>query len=261
MHIPVVSGVIKRRLLVNFRADPEAVARILPAPFRPKLQAGHAIVGICLIRLENIRPAHLPALLGLSSENAAHRIAVEWTDAAGKQAEGVFIPRRDTDSILNRVAGGRFFPGEHHGASFKVVDAERKIDFSMHSKDGEVSVRIVAEETDQFPGTSCFPSLEEASRFFEGGSLGYSATKDKERLDGLRLLTNDWRVGSLAVREVISSYFSNDTRFPKGTIAFDHALIMRDIPHEWHYAPDPWTSALMKPATKQPSSVSGTSAD
>ena len=70
MRLPVIKGTIKRRILVNYRADPEVIQKILPTPFRPKLHNGHALVGICLIRLENIRPARLPAAIGLSSENA-----------------------------------------------------------------------------------------------------------------------------------------------------------------------------------------------
>jgi hypothetical protein len=49
---------------------------------------GMGIAGICLIRLKQIRPRSLPALLGLSSENAAHRIAVEWEEH-GAYREGV----------------------------------------------------------------------------------------------------------------------------------------------------------------------------
>ena len=112
MRIPVIKGRIKRRLLVNFRADAETVQRFLPQPFRPKLHNGHSLVGICLIRLEQIRPVGFPGALGLSSENSAHRVAVVWTDEAGIQREGVFIPRRDTGSFLNRVAGGRVFPAQ-----------------------------------------------------------------------------------------------------------------------------------------------------
>ena len=88
-------------------------------------------MGICLIRLEQLRPAGFPTVLGLSSENAAHRIAVEWNDGTGVPREGVFIPRRDTDSLLNRLAGGRIFPGEHHPARFSVVDVAGHIELSM----------------------------------------------------------------------------------------------------------------------------------
>jgi hypothetical protein len=238
MRIPVIKGTIKRRLLVNFRADPTVVQRMLPQPFRPKLHKGRSLVGICLIRLEQIRPAGLPRALGLSSENAAHRVAVEWTDVAGLQREGVFIPRRDTGSFLNRVAGGRVFPGEHRPARFSVVDIGGHIDFAMESLDGSVAVRVVGDDADLLPASSCFSSLVEASAFFEGGSLGYSVTRDGERLDGLLLRTMDWRIRALSVTEVHSSFFADRQRFPEGSIEFDHALVMRDILHEWHKAED-----------------------
>jgi hypothetical protein len=244
MKIPVIIGNIKRRLLVNFRADPAAVRRILPQPFRPKLHHGHSLVGICLIRLEQIRPAGLPGVLGLSSENAAHRIAVEWTDTAGLQREGVYIPRRDTGSFLNRLAGGRVFPGEHHPAQFTVMDIAGHVELSMRSLDESVSVKVVGDESDAWPASSCFGSLTEASAFFEGGSLGYSATRDGGRLDGLLLRTLDWRIRALSLSEVRSSFFADRELFPEGSIEFDHALIMRDIRHEWHKAEDLYSVPL-----------------
>ena len=241
MRIPVIKGTIKRRLLVNFRADPTVVQRVLPSPFRPKLHREHSLVGICLIRLEQIRPAGLPGAIGLSSENAAHRIAVEWTDAGGVQREGVFIPRRDTSSFLNRVAGGRVFPGEHHPARFTVTDTGGHIDLTMQSRDSSVVVRVAGDDADSLPTSSCFSSLVEASAFFEGGSLGYSVTRDGDRLDGLLLRTLDWRIRALAVTEVQSSYFADEKRFPASSVVFDHALVMRDISHEWHKAEDLYT--------------------
>ena len=237
LRLPVLVGVIKRRLLINFRAQPEVVQRLLPPPFQSKLHRGQAVVGICLIRLEQIRPGGVPAFLGLSSENAAHRIAVEWTDSDGKK-EGVFVPRRDTGSWLNRIAGGRIFPGEHHGAKFSVSDTEGLIDFSMQSLDGSTAVRVVAQESEQLPASSCFRSLAESSAFFEGGCLGYSVTREPTRFDGLVLRTLEWRVRALSVQRVQSSFFDDQTRFPPGTIEFDHGLIMRDVRHEWHQTED-----------------------
>ena len=238
MRIPVLKGTIKRRLLVNFRVDPAVIQKLLPAPFRPKLHSGHAIAGICLIRLEHIRPAGLPALVGLSSENAAHRLAVEWTDASGAAREGVFIPRRDTGSRLNSMAGGRLFPGEHHHARFTVSDNGHHIDLAMEADDQQVSVRVVGDTSDALPASSCFASLLEASAFFEGGCLGYSVTRDASRLDGLLLRTLEWRVQTLAVTTAHSSFFDDTSHFPSGAVEFDHALVMRDIVHEWHQAED-----------------------
>ena len=64
MQIPVIRGVIDRRILVNYRVDAAVLARLLPAPFRPKLVNGAGMAGVCLIRLRDIRPRFLPRWLG-----------------------------------------------------------------------------------------------------------------------------------------------------------------------------------------------------
>ncbi len=232
--LPTIQGLIKRRILVNYQADPAVVRGLLPARFEPKLFKGHAIVGICLIRLEEIRPLHTPPFIGISSENAAHRIAVTWKDDGGIAREGVFIPRRDTNSSLNHLTGGRVFPGEHHLAKFVIDDDGRNIDFAMSSTDGEVAVSLKARSTDSFPPDSIFGSLESASQYFEGGSLGYSVTHDPTVLDGIELETKDWLVEPLEVLEIRSSFYENLAVFPRDAIRFDHALIMRNVAHEWH---------------------------
>jgi len=237
MRLPVIQGVIRRRILVNFRVDPSVMQAQLPSRFRPKLHQGHSIAGICLIRLESVRPRFVPPLLGLSSENAAHRVAVHWQAESGEK-EGVFIPRRDTGSAMNHLAGGRLFPGEHHRARFAVREGPESIDLRMRSDDGEISVRVLGRLGGTLPGSSCFSSLAEASAFFEPGSVGYSVTSDSGRLDGIELRTHGWSVEPLQVEAVQSSYFSEETRFPRGSVEFDCALVMRNLGHEWHSAED-----------------------
>ena len=141
MRIPVIRGVIDRRILVNYHVDPRVLAPLLPAPFRPKVVHGIGMVGICLIRLKKVRPTLFPSWLGIASENAVHRTA---------------------------------------------------------------------------------------------GSLGYSATPDPSRFQGLELRCLGWRVEPLEVEEVRSSFFEDESYFPKGSIEFDCALLMRGIEHEWH---------------------------
>ncbi len=232
-HLPSVRGVIERRVLVNFRCEPDVLARILPAPFRPKLANGWGVAGICLIRLGGVRPAFLPSLFGLTSENAAHRIAVEWEDA-GELREGVFIPRRDTNARLNQIVGGKMFPGIHHAAQFEVWETDARYQLEMRSEDGLEFVRVSARVTDDWPGGSIFGSLAEASEFFRAGALGWSARASHNEFDGLELRCCEWRLQSLAVERVESSYFENTGLFPRGSVKFDSALLMRDIAHEWH---------------------------
>ena len=234
MQAPVLQGLVGRRILVNFRVDPEVIRGQLPPPFHPKLVGGWAIAGICLIRLEQLRPRGWLAAVGTSSENAAHRIAVTWRDASGVTCEGVYIPRRDTSSPLNAWVGGRFFPGEHQHARFQVREDASRIDLVMESADGSTDVRLRARTSDRLPATSCFASLEAASAFFAAGSVGYSATRSGVRLDGLELRTFGWCVEPLEVQSIFSRYFGEASRFPANKVVLDSALLMRNVAHEWH---------------------------
>jgi len=233
MRQPVLRGVIDRRILANFRVAPEVLSRVLPHPFRPQVVNGYGIAGICLIRLTHIRPRYCPTLLGISSENAAHRIAVEW-NVDGQQRSGVFIPRRDTSSWLNAVAGGRMFPGIHHRAHFEVAEDDDHFRVSMDSYDGSAHLTVDGEVSSAFPTTSVFASVEDVSRFFEAGSLGYSPATRNGDFDGLELRTSNWRVEPMVIRRIESSFFGDTSVFPAGSVSFDNALLMRGIDHEWH---------------------------
>lgn len=236
MKIPTVTGVIDRRLLVNFRVDAEVLGRVLPPPFQPKFIHGYGMAGICLIRLKELRPAGLPAWMGIASENAAHRIAVTWT-VDGIQKEGVYIPRRDSSSTFNHLVGGRLFPGYHHAARFDVQEAHGHYAISLASNDGDTRLSVRAERATTLPATSIFHSVPEASAFFEGGALGYSATPREGVFDGLELHTPYWHIEPLHVTAVESSFFANQTHFPEGSVSFDCALLMEEIAHEWRGQP------------------------
>jgi hypothetical protein len=242
MRIPVIRGVIDRRILVNYRVDPAVLARSLPAPFRPKLHRGRGMVGICLIRLRGIRPRFVPSWLGIASENAAHRAAVEW-DEQGAPRAGVYIRRRDTSSWLNAMAGGRVFPGVHSHARFEVHERDGHFGVNVRSDDGETNLSVMGELADGLPATSAFGSVAEAAAFFEGGAVGYSATPHPGRFQGLELRCRRWQMEPLRVSVVRSSCFDDTAVFPPGSIEFDCALVMRGIEHEWHGRPDLCTAA------------------
>lgn len=236
MKIPTITGVIDRRILINYQVDKDVMSNLLPAPFRPKLVEGKAVAGICLIRLKNIRPKGFPAGMGISSENGAHRIAVEWTEN-GQVKEGVYIPRRDTSSRLNFIAGGRLFPGVHHLAKFNVDEKEGQYLVEFRSDD-KTFLSIKASETYRWNPESIFNNMECASCFFESGAVGYSPNKSGKSFDGLELQTYNWKVSPLDVPEVRSSFFENEALFPKGSTNFDNALLMRGIEHEWRSLPE-----------------------
>jgi len=234
LKIPIIKGLLDRRLLINFTVAPNVISKIIPQPFRPQIYNGKAIVGICLIRLKNIRPKGLPGFIGLSSENGAHRIAVEWTEDE-QTTKGVYIPRRDTSSIFNTIVGGRVFPGRHYHAEFNVKEHDGHYNVAFKSSDGTI-ISVEAEKTDLFNPGSIFKTLDNASKFFEKGETGYSPNGNK--YEGLKLKTHNWKVEPLKVISFKSSFFENEAIFPKDSVQFDNALLMSRIEHEWSSVKD-----------------------
>lgn len=241
MRLPVIAGRIARRILVNYRVDPVVMSQVVPAPFRPRIVRGYAVAGICLIRLDQIRPQGWPIWLGVASENAAHRVAVEWDDLGGTHT-GVYIARRDSSSWLNVLVGGRLFPGAHGHARFRAAEVEGRLRWEVHNARG-LSIRIAGRISPTIPGNSVFRSVEEASQFLREGSEGYSVTATPGRYDGLELRTETWKLEAFAPDEVTSSYFEDERLFPAGSATFDSAFLMRDIRHAWHSLPDVYAAA------------------
>jgi len=235
MRLPTLVGLIRRRILINYRVEPDVLARLLPGPFRPRLIGGRGMAGICLIRLERLRPLGAPGWLGLSSENGAQRALVEW-DADGMTHQGVYIWRRDTDSWLNVAAGGRVFPGVQHHARFAAEDHGQRIALSLRSGDGQADLEVCGQQAKAWPADSVFGAFGSASQCMRGCSLGYSPNARSSKFHGMQLDCERWPAEPFEIEGLRSAFFDDPARFPPESLAFDSALVMRDIPHRWQAA-------------------------
>ncbi len=236
-----IHGLIERRVLLNYRIRPEVLEKALPTPFRPKIYKGWGVGGICMIRFKGLRPQGVPAALGVGSENAAHRVAVLWNEN-GQEKEGVYIPRRDTDSRFTELLGGRLFPGIFNRSQFEVHESDGKFSIRIVRTDGTVEAAFAGAKAEQLSPGSIFPNMEEASNFFYLGATGYSATNETGHFHGMELKTVNWKVEPLKIDRAESRFFSDESSFPHGSIELDCALLMTQMEHSWHSRPDLWVS-------------------
>ena len=254
MFLDTIHGIIDRRVLLNYRLDPNVLKRVLPPPFQPKLFDGYGIGGVCMIRFKELRPRLFPAWLGLGSENAAHRIAVQWQQD-GEQREGVFIPRRDTNSWFNKTLGGRVFPGIFQRSRFEGTETDSSVSLRIvradGGADGGAEIKFTGHVVDRLPTTSIFPTLEAAAGFFSLGGTGYSATNSEGHYHGMELRSLNWSLSPLGIDEAQSRFFDDSKKFPPGSAELDCVLLMRGIEHEWHSRPDLYWSASGDSLTTQ----------
>lgn len=195
--LPTIEGIIARRVLLNVRVDPEVAARIVPAPLEVDVRSDSAVAGVCLIRLEGLRPKGSPTAVGISSENMAHRIAIRYPSRDGMK-RGVFIWRRETDNGLMKLLGGRLFPGVHGKATFDVSEGSGYLEYRVRSS-SDVDLSLGLHTETEWRGCQLFPELRDIETFFADGDYGYSCTLRGDRLEGLRLRSLAWKMNPLMV--------------------------------------------------------------
>lgn len=200
-RLPALTGVIRRRVLVNFRVDPRYVEPLLPPWMRPQLVGAR-------------HRRHLPDQAGgppPPAESSHHRHALRERRAPHRGRMGLQcwpphwrVPRRDSDSRFNTLVGGRPFPGVHHHAEFVVTEDGDRVAVAMRSRDGRACVSVRGCLCADFPADSAFPDLEHASAFFRCGALGLTP-KPSGRLDALELDLAHWSVIPVRVDSVATS--------------------------------------------------------
>jgi hypothetical protein len=230
--LPTLEGVIARRVLLNVRVDAAVARGLVPAPLEVIERQGAAVAGICLIRLEDLRPKGAPTSLGLSSENVAHRIAIRFPTDDGPR-DGVFIWRRDTDRGLVPALGGRLFPGVHGKATFEVQDDPDRLRYRVRTPRGDGDIDLDVHLVEGWSSTPSFASFDDVRAFFSAGDCGFSCALDGTTLEGMQLRTTTWDMAPLQVDGFASSFYEDPARFPAGSVTLDGAVLMRSIPHEW----------------------------
>ena len=220
--VPGVKAHLRRRLLVSYRLDPDIARTLVPAPLRPQLVNGHAIAGFCVLGLDGIRPRWVTARAGLRSENAAHRVAVEW-DEEGAVRSGVYILERHSSAWHPVLFGGRLFPGVHRRARFTTDERGDRYAMTMDAGGEHLAadVEVGGDWTSSF-----FASVEKASAFYRSGRIGWSRGHDGVTLEAVALAAEEWVVEAARIRSVHSSFFD---ALPPGSAQLDHVVVMRDL--------------------------------
>jgi hypothetical protein len=214
---------LRRWLLVTYRVDPAVIEASLPFPLRPRLIGGWGVAAVCFTTLGQ-------------TENAGHSFAVEWDYFDGTHA-GMYVARRDTDSLLTSHAGGRFFPGVQNPSAFRVADRSELLRVHVLSHDKEVETSLTVEPGPGFQPSTLFASIDEAIQFFSGSRAEYALTRDPLRLDGVAVTTDLSVIEPVRLVAATSTFFGNDLLFPPCSAYVDSAFLMRDVSVDWRALP------------------------
>jgi hypothetical protein len=237
LHAPAVVGTIRHRLLVNALVDPDEAARHLPEGLRPHVTGDATVVGCCLLAIERIRPAAIPAAVGLPLVAAAHRISAEWDDELGATTVGVYVPVRHTTSQSARAVGGRCFPGVHLPATIRTGFEGEHLRWTVEprSASDRYAIRVRA---DVAPGQATEP-CDPIGATCLAASVGLSPGRRK-RLEAARMEPEHRVAQPVEITELDSRFLAGFTSNRPAT-----SYLMRDVPVRWTRASIPSTASAV----------------
>jgi hypothetical protein len=221
-----VVGRIERRILLDHHVDPDLASDLVPAGLTLRLLDGRAVVGVCLIRLVELRPAGAPTAVGRTVEAAAHRVSV-----VGPGGEpGVFVPRRDTTSWAAVAVGGRLWPGVHGRARIDVASTTTALSVGVAAADGTgVAVTV---DRDGRRGTT-LPDADAAVAFHAVERTAWSPAR-RGGLEGAVMECEPWSARPVGVTAASSTWLA--ASLPDGGADLLGALLMEDVAVRWHPA-------------------------
>lgn len=217
-----ITGVVRRRLLINTLADPAEVAPRLPNGIRPHVgDSGGVVVGCCLIEIDDARPSPLPAIAGLSIRAAAHRISVD-VGPVDSPTRAVYVPLRHTDSGMAVAVGGRLFPGVHARADVEIDAGAESLTWRVHSPESrDFDIGVTAEIAQPVPATS------EVAEIVIGTELGLSPGRGTQ-MESVRMAMANQDADAVTIVDLDSAFLAGfRTAVPAET------LLMRDVGVRW----------------------------
>lgn len=230
-----IRGVIRRRLLVNAVVDPGEAAARLPDGLRPHVTQQGTVVGCCLLEIDAIRPAGLPALVGHRMRAAAHRISVEWEDASGTSVIGVYVPVRHTDSRAAALLGGRWFPGVHERARIGIWASDSQLRWCSDPLDGSgLGVRVAASIPDDEPAV---PTCDAIGSTCLAAAVGVSPDR-RGRPEAAHMAPSHRLARAVIISDIESAFLASFA-----TAKLSTSYLMSDAEVVWTRAASPWMRA------------------
>ncbi len=202
MKLPgfTVRGRIAQCWLFVYRTPADSVAALLPRGLEAVTKGGFAFWNIVVCRLDGMRPAPLPAMIGLGYWHVAYRIHVRAEKESGEGIEGLYFVRSDCDRHLVAVAGNWLTDFNFHVAGVSVTAAPAGVTGTIVSPTAAATFAIDYHTAAQRAAGSPFASLDAAAKALEYKPAALSAGGDGAvNVVAVRRDSSAWRWRPVAV--------------------------------------------------------------
>lgn len=189
-----MAGSIRQCWLFVYRLPAEIAQPLLPSPLQLITRGGFAFLNIVVCRLEAMRPAPIPAALGMGFRHIAYRLHVHAPASTGRPIEGLHFLRSDCDRWLVARAGNLLTDFRFHRAAIRITESRDEVTGAIDSPDAPAQFRIDRRRPPTLSAGSPFTSLDEAADFLRYKPCALSVEND-DTVQVLRVRRNEstWR--------------------------------------------------------------------
>jgi hypothetical protein len=232
-HPLPVEAHLRHSLVLTYAWPTELLEPLLPPGLVLDTHNDHGFTAIALVQTERLRPAFLPASLGLEFFLIGYRIFVRPADAASLR--GLYILRSDSDRRLMVLLGNLLTHYSYRLADISTTEQGGRLMITVRTLNGEADLDLVAELTNAPPSPppgSPFADLAAARRY--AGPLPY--TFDYEQQTGsivaVKATRKAWDPRPVAV-EVHEASFFQSTPFSGTDPVLANAFHTAHVDYRW----------------------------
>jgi len=222
----------------NWAVDPDRLRAIVPSVLEVDVVHDRAWVTVAMSRLDDMRPAYVPAGAGWNFYQVSHRAHVKYVDYKGEVRRGCYFVRSYTNSPIMNAIGNSLPEFRFHEFRNAEMTMIRDAGSLVATVDPEgdagklVSVLDEAGATPTLPGSSLWRDVDEA---FPILVEAYDAYGWEESDRSLYILTIDRGQWEVSMPRVVSVYDGTmqEVLFDEKTARLDSVFTIRGVPYRW----------------------------
>jgi hypothetical protein len=163
--------------LFTYQTPADAVRHLLPPPLELVTYHGYAFWNIVVCEIHAMRPAPLPALVGIAYRHVAYRLYARITARDGTTIEGLYFLRSDCNRPLMTLAGNLVTDFNFHTAPIHLRTDGPATLIQVDAPDAPGYAALRPDVPAHLPPTSPFTSLDEAAAFLKYQPAGISLAR------------------------------------------------------------------------------------
>jgi uncharacterized protein YqjF (DUF2071 family) len=232
-HPLPVEAHFRHSLVLTYAWPRQSLEPLLPPGLLLDTHNELGFTAIAFVQTEDLRPAFLPASLGLDFFLTGYRIFVRVADAP--TLRGLYILRSDTNRQTMVVLGNLLTHYRYRLADIHTEERDGRLAIRARTAAREADLDLVADLTSKpapLPAGSPFADLTEARRY--AGPLPYTFDHDGSTgsIIAVKATRRDWNPEPIAV-EAREASFLDSPDFFSGNPVLANAFHVENVDYRW----------------------------